>query len=270
MTKSLETLQWNLDDRGVATVTLQRPDVRNAFNDQLIEELTRVFTMISAEPSTRVALLRASGRVFCAGADLNWMRKSAQLSLEDNRVGAAKMSRMFRAVAACEVPVIAVVHGHAIGGGAGLVAAADVAIGIPDAKIGFTEVRLGIVPAVISPFVLRKIGRTHAARYFATGEVFDGREAERMGLLQKCVPQHELDEEVDGIVASILASGPLAVRESKRLIDLVENVPVRDCDQVTVPLIARLRVSDEGQEGMSAFLEKRRPSWYGEGESSHA
>ncbi len=269
MTKSLETLEWRSNERGVATVTLQRPDVRNAFNDQLIEELTRVFTMISAEPSSRVAVLRAAGRAFCAGADLNGMRKSAHLSLEENRIDAGKMSRMFRAVAACDVPVVAVVHGHAIGGGAGLVAAADIAIGVPEAKIGFTEVKLGIVPAVISPFVLRKIGRKHAARYFATGEVFDGLEAERIGLLQKCVPSSELEDEVDGIVGSILAAGPLAVRESKRLIDLVENVPVRDCDQVTVPLIARLRVSDEGQEGMSAFLEKRRPAWFPEGDSSH-
>ncbi|HGY89759.1 MAG TPA: enoyl-CoA hydratase/isomerase family protein, partial [Planctomycetes bacterium] len=143
-------------------------------------------------------------------------------------------------------------------------AAADIAVGVPEAKIGFTEVKLGIVPAVISPFVLRKIGRTHAARYFATGEIFDGLEAERIGLLQRCVPASELETEVEGLVASILAAGPLAVRESKRLIDLVENVPVRDCDQVTVPLIARLRVSDEGQEGMSAFLDKRRPAWFAE------
>ncbi|MCA9319275.1 MAG: enoyl-CoA hydratase/isomerase family protein [Planctomycetes bacterium] len=263
MSTEFKTLTFERGRDGVAVVTLSRPEVRNAFDADLITELHQVFAGPAVDDLTRAVILRGQGPAFCAGADLAWMRASAKLSLEENRKGAERMARMFRSVAECLVPVVAVVHGAALGGGAGLVAAADVAIGVPTAKIGFTEVRLGIVPAVIAPFVLRKIGRTHASRYFVTGEIFDGIEADRIGLLQRVVEPEHLEAEVDRFVSHVLAAGPHATRESKRLIELVDGVPVRDCTAVTAPLIARLRASEEGQEGMSAFLEKRKPTWVG-------
>ena len=261
MGQGFATLSLQRDARGIVTVTLERPDLRNAFNADVILELTQAFLGPCSEVGVRAVLLRGRGSAFCAGADLQWMQASARLSQEENRTEAERMAKMFRSITECPAPVVAVVHGAAMGGGAGLIAAADVAVGALDCRIGFTEVRLGIVPAVISPFVLRKIGRTHAQRYFVSGEIFDGAEAERIGLLQRAVPADRLEDEVTRLVESMLLAGPMAMREAKRLIDLVDAVPVRDCTTVTAPLIARLRTSPEGQEGMTAFFEKRPASW---------
>lgn len=256
-----ETLRIDKNPDGVVTVTLARPAVRNAFNAEVISELHAAFIGPCAADDVRAVLIRGEGKSFCAGADLNWMKASVELSLEENQQDAERMARMFEAIADCPAPVIAVVHGHALGGGAGLVAAADVAIVTTAAKLGFTEVVLGIVPAVISPFCVRKIGVAHALRYFATGEIFDGAEAARIGLAQKCVEPDALEGEVEALRAALLRAGPLASREAKRLAHEVDGRTPAACRDLTSHLIARLRGSEEGQEGMAAFLEKRAAAW---------
>ena len=262
MSESHQTIRIDRDARGIATVTLTRGEVRNAFDATLIAELDAAFRALAEDESLRCVLLRGEGKAFCAGADLNWMRASVDLSEAENEAEARKMAAMFRAVAECPAPVVAVVHGHALGGGAGLVAAADVALVVEKVKLGFTEVLLGIIPAVISPFVLRKVQETQARRYFLTGEIFDGREAERIGLAQRCLADEAaLEAEVENIVAGFLRAGPRAARESKKLIDGVKGKALAEATDVTAPWIARLRGGAEGQEGMAAFLDKRSPNW---------
>jgi methylglutaconyl-CoA hydratase len=256
-----ETLNCQLDDRGVLTVTLTRPEVRNAFNAQLIHELQQVFSNPAFAVDVRVVVLRGEGKSFCAGADLNWMKASKGLGFEGNREDALRMARMFQAVYDCPAPVVAFTHGHALGGGAGLVAAADFALVNEDAKLGFTEVKLGIIPAVISPFVLEKIGAVHARRYFVSGEIFDGREAERIGLAQKAMPLAEMEDELTRFLTAFLSGGPQAAREAKRLaIEIRGRGPAEAADS-TAEWIARIRESNEGQEGMDAFLNKRPAAW---------
>lgn len=259
--QAFETIRVAIDARGVATVTMARPEVRNAFNAELIAELEAAFLALSQDSSLRLIVLRGEGKCFCAGADLNWMKASADLSLAENEAGARAMAGMFRAISESPVCVIGVVHGHALGGGAGLVGAVDVALVADEAKLGFTEVRLGIIPAVISPFVLRKVSQTHARRYFLSGEVFGGQEAARIGLAQQSMPRSDLDAAVADLVQALLQSGPKAIRESKLLIDSVVGKTTEEAIDVTAPWIARLRASAEGQEGMDAFLSKRKASW---------
>ncbi|MFT7617225.1 MAG: methylglutaconyl-CoA hydratase [Planctomycetota bacterium] len=258
---SYETIIVERGTNGVATITMNRPAVRNAFNAQLIDELEQAFLSMNTFESTRVVVLRGAGDCFCAGADLNWMKASADLSLAENEEGARLMACMFRAISDCTLPVIGVIHGHALGGGAGLVGAVDIALVADEAKLGFTEVRLGIIPAVISPFVLRKVSETHARRYFLSGEVFGGQEAERIGLAQKSMPRAEIEAECDKLIESLLQCGPKATGESKRLITEVKDLELADAIKKTAPWIAKLRASKEGQEGMDAFLNKRRASW---------
>lgn len=258
---SYATLTVEQSISGVATITMNRPEVRNAFNAELIEDLAQAFASMGTDKSTRVVVLRGAGDCFCAGADLNWMKASADLTLAENEESARLMAVMFRMISDCSLPVIGVIHGHALGGGAGLVGAVDIALVAEEAKLGFTEVRLGIIPAVISPFVLRKVSETHARRYFLTGEVFGGKEAERIGLAQKSMPRSELEAECEKLITSLLQCGPIATMESKKLIAEVKNLELTDAITKTAPWIARLRQSEEGQEGMSAFLNKRRASW---------
>lgn len=256
-----ETLKTHLDERGVMTVTLARPDVRNAFNAELIDELYRAFTGPAAAEDVRVVVLRGEGKSFCAGADLNWMKSSRDLGFEANRDGAIEMARMFQSIADCPAPVVAFTHGHALGGGAGLVAAVDFALVNEDAKLGFTEVRLGIIPSVISPFVLEKVGAVHARRYFVSGEIFDGREAARIGLAQKSLPLDAMEAELEAFLSAFLHGGPKAAREAKRLAIEVSGVAPADAAAKTSEWIATIRASDEGQEGMAAFLDKRPAAW---------
>ncbi len=263
--KTFETIRVETARPGTAVVTMTRPDVRNAFNDVLIDELATAFFQLTEEEDLRCVLLRGEGPCFCAGADLNWMKASSSLSEAENEESARRMAAMFRAIATCSVPVVGVIHGHALGGGAGLVGAVDVAVGAEEAKLGFTEVRLGIIPAVISPFVLRKVSQTHARRYFLTGELFDGREAGRIGLAQKVVPREHIEDEVQGIVDGFLLSGPAAVRQSKKLIDAVSGRNLDEAVDLTAPWIASLRVSEEGQAGMTAFLNKEKAPWVEDG-----
>jgi methylglutaconyl-CoA hydratase len=248
----------------VARVTLARPDVHNAFNATLIAELRRAFAALAREGPTqlRVVVLAGEGPSFCAGADIDWMRAAMQLDVEANEQDAMAMADMLEAIDTCPVPVIARVHGPALGGGAGLCAVSDVVIAEAGAKFGFTETRLGILPAVISPFVIARIGETHARALFPGGRRFDAIRAQRIGLVHEVVEGVEaLDAAVDVVVGDVLASGPTAVRAAKAIVREVRGLGHGSAKWHTARVIARQRVSEEAQEGFRAFVEKRRPAW---------
>lgn len=257
---SYETLSVSRDGH-VLHLRLNRPEVRNAFDGRVVRELAQAVRAAEGDAAVRVVLLSGEGRSFCAGADLGWMGEQAALSAEDNERGAAEMARLFLTIAHCAKPVVAKVHGHALGGGTGLVAAADIAIAARDTRFGLTEVKLGIVPAVISPFVLQKIGVRHARALFLTGERFDAVEAERIGLIRRAVPAAELDAAVQAVLDQLASSGPRAMGNAKELIRAVAGLSLEDAVPVTARWIAELRATPEAREGMAAFLEKRPPSW---------
>ncbi len=256
----LETLEVTREER-VLHVRLNRPEVHNAFNGAVVDELHRVFQGIELEESVRVVVLSGKGKSFSAGADISWMKGQGDLSEKENVESALQMARMFLSIARCTKPVVARVHGHALGGGAGLCACADIAITTDTCVFGLTEVKLGIVPAVISPFVLQKIGAGRARVLFLTGERFDGVEAERIGLVHRAVPEEELEAAVDATVVQMLSSGPAAVASAKKLIAGVEGLSLEEAVPLTAEWIARLRSTPEATEGLSAFLEKRKPNW---------
>jgi methylglutaconyl-CoA hydratase len=245
----------------VLHVRLNRPEVRNAFNGTVVRELAAAFEAADSDAKTHVVVLSGEGRSFSAGADLSWMQEQADLPQDENAKSAAEMARMFLAIARCSKPVVARIHGHALGGGSGLTAAADCAIATVDTVFGLTEVKLGIVPAVISPFVIEKIGVARARALFLTGERFDGAEAERIGLVHRAVPADELDHEVARVVDELCTSGPSAVSSAKRLIRAVHGHSLEDAIPITARWIAELRSTPEAREGMAAFLEKRTPGW---------
>jgi methylglutaconyl-CoA hydratase len=247
-------------DGSILHIRLNRPDVRNAFNGTVVDELQRAFVAADADPC-RVVVLSGNGKSFSAGADLAWMQEQAELPREQNQLSAERMARMFLAIARCKKPVIARVHGHALGGGTGLTAAADIAFCSEDCQFGLTEVKLGIVPAVISPFVLQKIGAGRARTLFLTGERFDGREAQRLGLVHRAVPEAELDATVQRCVGELLAAGPAAVASAKELIAAVAHLSLEDAVPVTSQWISGLRATPEAREGFAAFLGKRKPNW---------
>ena len=238
-------------DGELLKVTLARPERRNAFDAALIAELTQAFGDVDA----RAVLLAGDGPSFCAGADVEWQRASIDLSYEENVEDALRLYRMLATLDACPAPVVARVQGYALGGGSGLVACADIAVAAEDATFGFSEVKLGIIPAVISPFVLPRIGVGAARRYFLTGERFDAATALRIGLVHEAVPASTLDDAVSQILAELATSGPQAAREAKRLLREGPR------DEETARVAARLRASEEGQEGLRAFLARRPPSW---------
>jgi methylglutaconyl-CoA hydratase len=237
-------------DGDLLRVTLARPDRHNAFDADLISELAEAFVGVGR---ARVVILAGEGKSLSAGADVDWMRASVDLSQDENVADANALRRMLEAIDGCPAPVVARVQGYALGGGAGLVAAADIAIAAPDAVFAFSEVKLGIIPAVISPFALAKIGPSAARRYFLTGERFDAEAALRIGLVHEIAD--DLDAAVDRVVAELLSAGPHAVRWAKRLIRERPDGPE------TTRWIAERRASDEGQEGLRAFLDKRPPAW---------
>jgi methylglutaconyl-CoA hydratase len=237
-------------DGPILRVTLARPERRNAFDAELIGELREAFTDVG---DARVVRLAGEGESFCAGADIEWQRSAIDLSFDDNVEDAMGLFAMIKAINDCPAPVVARIQGHALGGGSGVAAAVDIGIAARDSVFGFSEVKLGIVPAVISPFVLPKIGESAARRYFLTGERFDAQTALRIGLVQEVTD--DLDAAVDRVVGELLSSGPHATREAKRLIRL------RPQGEETAQLAARLRASEEGQEGLRGFLERRSPSW---------
>jgi methylglutaconyl-CoA hydratase len=247
---------------GVARVTLNRPDVRNAFDDALISRLRSAFDDIGGDPSVRVMVLAGHGPAFCAGADLNWMKRMAGYGYEQNLADAQALADMLAALDRMPKPTIARVHGPAFAGGTGLVAACDIAVGTPEAKFCFSEAKLGLSPATISPHVMRAIGERAARRYFLTAEVFGAAEAERIGLLTFSVEKDVLDKAIDDLLAHLLAGGPHAHREIKALIRAVSGRPVDDAlVKETAKRIAEIRVSAEGKEGIASFLEKRKAAW---------
>ena len=247
----------------VGLVTMNRPERHNAFDDVLIRELTESLRSMEAEEGIRIVVLSAAGRSFSAGADLNWMRRMAGFSKEENQRDAMGLAALMRTLAHLRKPTIARVQGAAYGGGVGLVAACDIAVAVKQATFSLSEPKLGLIPAVISPYVVAAIGERAARRYFMTAERFEAAEAWRLGLVHEIVASEgELDERIGAIVDASLACGPVAQREAKELIRAVSGRPVTsELIQDTAERIARLRASPEGREGVAAFLEKRRPAW---------
>ena len=259
----MSTSAVRIDLQGpVATVVLSRPEVRNAFNDEVIAELTQAFARLGDEPAVRAVVLMAEGPAFCAGADLNWMRRMADYTREENLADAGKLAFMLRAIYECPKPTIARVQGDVYAGGMGLVAACDMAVSVDTAHYCLSEVKIGLTPATISPYVIRAMGPRAAPRYFLTAERFSAAEALRIGLVHAVVPADRLDAQVGEWVAALTGASPNAVRECKRL---VQDVAGRDITRLlidrTVEGIADIRASDEGKEGVQAFLGKRKPNW---------
>jgi len=238
-------------DGDLLRITMARPERRNAFDADLIQELTEAFAAVGED--VRAVLLAGEGKSFSAGADVDWMRNSIELSYEENVADARRLRMMLEAIDSCPAPVVARVHGHALGGGCGLVACADIAVAAPDTRFAFSEVKLGIIPAVISPFALAKIGPSAGRRYFVTGERFDAASALRIGLIHEVA--EDLDGAVDAVIGEIRTAGPEAARHAKKLV--IE----RPDGLGTERRIAQRRTSEEGQKGLRAFLEKRDPDW---------
>lgn len=251
-----------VDARGVATVTLNRPELHNAFDDRLIAELTATLARLDADAGVRVVVLAGAGRSFSAGADLNWMKRMASYSAEENRRDAEAMARLMRTLDGLGKPTLAQVHGAAIAGGCGLVACCDIALAAERATFAISETRLGLIPAVISPYVVAAIGERNARRYFLTAESFDARAAEQLGLVHGVFKADQLQAGVDQLCDVLVANGPAAMRAAKDLIRLVARRPLDDgLVAETARRIAEIRVSPEGREGIASFLEKRRPDW---------
>ncbi len=246
----------------VAKVTLSRPEVRNAFNDEVIAELTQAFTTLGQDAGVRAIVLAADGPAFCAGADLNWMRRMADYTHSENLADAAQLAEMLRVIYSCPKPTVARIQGDVYAGGMGLVAACDMAVSVDSANYCLSEVKLGLYPATISPYVIRAMGARAAHRYFLTAERFDAAEALRIGFVHAVVAADQLDAQVNVMVAALVSASPNAVRECKTLL---HDVAGKDMDAAliarTVQGIASIRVSVEGKEGVQSFLQKRKPNW---------
>ncbi|RLA15983.1 MAG: enoyl-CoA hydratase/isomerase family protein [Gammaproteobacteria bacterium] len=258
----MQSYNLKTSDRGIASVILNRPEQHNAFDDGMIAELIELLCKLEQDDRTRVLVLRAAGKSFSAGADLNWMRRMADYDLAQNQDDAMQLAELMRRLNCFPKPTIALVQGAAYGGGVGLVACCDIAIASPAASFCLSEVKLGLIPAVISPYVIEAIGARAARRFMLTAEHFDAEQACRLGLVHEVVEAQDLDAKLDSIVESLLAAGPAAQSAVKELIRMVSNKPIddeliRDCAQ----RIARIRASGEAREGLSAFLEKRKPNW---------
>lgn len=258
--KQFETINTEFA-AGIARVTLNRPDVHNAFNDAMIRELTEAFVDIEKRPEVRAVVLSGEGKSFCAGADLNWMRKVKDYSYDENLRESLALSEMLYAIYASPKPTIARVHGAAIGGGTGLVAVCDIAVAASTAKFSFSEVKLGLIPACISPYVVKKCGEGKCREFFLTGERLTADKALSAGLVNAVAPPEELDAAVGNYLTHLVSSGPEAIRTCKELLRKVPQMSHDEVKRYTAEVIARIRISDEGQEGMGAFLEKRRPEW---------
>jgi methylglutaconyl-CoA hydratase len=246
----------------VARVTLDRPEIRNAFDDALIAALTQALRALDADDKVRAVVLAGNGPAFCAGADLNWMQRMAGYTYEQNLADARALAAMLKTLDRMRKPTLARVHGPAFAGGVGLVAACDIAVGVPEAKFCLSEAKLGLSPATISPYVVRCMGERMARRYFLTTEVFDGIEAHRVGLLSHISPSEKLDGEIDKMLEHLVQGGPEALAKIKDLIRAVSSGHVGDeMIEDTARRIAEIRVSSEGREGIASFLEKRKPGW---------
>ncbi|RJG07508.1 enoyl-CoA hydratase/isomerase family protein [Noviherbaspirillum cavernae] len=258
-----QTLSLQVDNH-VAAIRLNRPDVRNAFNEAMIAEIAQAFREAGSDEAVRAIVLAAEGSAFCAGADLNWMKKMAGYTHEENRADAAQLAEMLRTIYACPKPVVAKVQGDCYAGGMGLVAACDIAVVAEHANFCLSEVKLGLIPATISPYVIKAMGENAARRYFLTAERFSAQEAHRIGFVHEVVAADALDASVDGIVKALVSNSPNAVREAKRLVHDVADAPLNDALIAdTAQRIADIRSSEEGREGVRSFLEKRKPAWLG-------
>jgi len=254
-----DTIKVYIENK-VANVILNRPNIHNAMNEKMMKELTSCFQKLSKD-DIKIIIISGEGKSFCAGADLNWMKSIAEYSKQENIEDSRLLLNLYESIYSCPKPVIGKVNGHAFGGGIGLFAACDIVISVPDCKFAFSEVKLGIVPSVISTYVVRRIGLSNMRRVFLTGERFDSNYAKEIGLVDFVVKNNELDEMVDKYVKILTSSGPNAIKEVKKLIEKCEEVDRKQYKEHTVKKIAELRVSKEGQEGIKAFLEKRKPKW---------
>jgi methylglutaconyl-CoA hydratase len=259
-----ENILLDSDDRGVATITLNRPDKRNAFGDELIADLTLLLRDLETDPAVRVVVLTGAGETFSAGADLNWMRAMAGYTREENIEDALKLADLMEALDTLAKPTVARVTGHAFGGAVGLIACCDIALASKKARLALSEVRLGLVPAVISPYVIAAVGPRQARRLFLSAEAITAKRARKMGLVHEVADPEDLDVLVEEQLGMLLAGGPQALEHAKRL---MRNIAGRDVEtramqrQYTAELIADLRAGEEGQDGLGAFLEKRKPGW---------
>jgi methylglutaconyl-CoA hydratase len=252
---------------GVARLTLNRPEIHNAFDDDLIARLTETLRAIEADPAVRLVVLASAGKSFSAGADLNWMKRMAGYSHEENRADAGRLAEMLRTLNRLAKPTVALVQGAAFGGGVGLVACCDIVVAARRARFALTEVRLGILPAVISPYVVAAVGERAARRYLLTAERFDAEEAHRLGLVHAVVDDDQLEATAATLLGELAKAGPKALGETKDLIFRVSRGPVDDAMIAdTAERITRIRASDEGREGLSAFLDKRPPAWLADGD----
>jgi methylglutaconyl-CoA hydratase len=248
----------------LATVALNRVPVRNALNDQLIAELQLCFDSLIDNSNIRVIILTGKGSAFCAGADLNWMQDVLSYSFEENVEDSMRLSDLVQTIYTCPKPVIGKINGAAIGGGTGLVAACDIAIASEEAIFGFTESKLGLAPAIIAPYLLKRIGEKYLREYFLTGERFSASDAKAMGLINRVAPAGKLDAEVLKVIEEILTGAPKALEAAKEIIRLESGNLSSENRKVQAEIISRLRLAEEGQEGMQAFLQKRKPNWISE------
>jgi len=258
----MQSIQITISDRGVLTLGMNRPDVFNAFDSNMIRELTEALQAADENDDISLLVITGLGSCFSAGADMNWMRSLVNASQEENERDAMQLATLMRTLNYLSKPTIARINGAAFGGGLGLIAACDITIAVDGALFGLTEARLGLAPAVISPYVFRRIGERHARRYFLTGERFDSSHAQAIGLVQQCVAADKLDEAVETIINDLLKGGPLAVATCKQLVFAVaghDEEAQKSMDEYTTKVIAGMRIMDEGQEGLAAFLEKRKP-----------
>jgi methylglutaconyl-CoA hydratase len=256
----LQTILYDIENK-IARVTFNRPDVHNAFNDIMIKELSMVFDDIARNPDVRVVVVTGKGKSFCAGADLNWMRRVKDYSYEDNLKESLELADMLYKIYASPKPIIARVNGTAIGGGTGLVAVCDIAIAAERAKFSFSEVKLGLIPACISPYVIKKCGEGKCREFFLTGERLTADKACNAGLINAVVELEGIDTFIDELVGKLVSSGPEAIKSCKELLRKVSEMSIHEAKNYTAEIIAQLRISAEGQEGMVAFLEKRKPQW---------
>jgi methylglutaconyl-CoA hydratase len=245
----------------IARVIFTRPEVHNAFNATMIAELAEAFDLVKSDPNVRVVVLTGEGKSFCAGADINWMREIIDYSFDQNLKESLLLAETLHKLYALPKPTVAMVNGTAIGGGNGFLSACDIAVAAEEAQFGLSEVKIGLVPAAISPFVIRKIGESKAREYFLTGKRIPALRAQEIGLVNQVVPKTKLAEAVDELVALLLSSGPEALANCKELIFQVPRMSLEEVKEYTARMIANLRISEEGQEGMASFLEKRKPKW---------
>ncbi len=255
-----QTIRMDFDGK-VGRITFARPEVHNAFNALMIGELAQAFDLVKAEDPIRVVVLTGEGKSFCAGADINWMREIIDYSYEQNLSESLLLAEALHKLYSLPKPTVAMVNGAAIGGGNGFLSACDIAVAAEDAHFGLSEVKIGLVPAAISPFVIRKIGESKAREYFLTGKRISALKAQEIGLVNQVVPREKLKDTVEELISLLLTSGPEALASCKELIFRVPQMSLEEVREFTARMIANLRISEEGQEGMASFLEKRKPKW---------